>query len=491
MPRLTHALRTVTLFTVLAPLGACAARAQRTAPLPPAPSEAPEPPRIWPGQSFVFTSGAADRGYLGVTPDYASGPADTLGILLEDVEDGLAAHKAGIRRGDRLVSIDGIDLRVEPGDIGDRAAEALPESRLRRVLTRKEAGDTVTVVVYSGGRKDTKQVVLSESPMARTLTAFRTANTRRVLGLSFSQRGSMRDTAGLLIISISSGGAADKAGLNEGDRIVSIDGIDLRVPSSDAGTSDGVEARISRLRRALDAAKDSQPVRFEVLTDGRRRTVTATPTAASGFTFSTANLENMANDVRATVRANIAMSGERAEIARARAEASREQARMQREMVQGQREMQRELAQGEREMQRELAQGEREMQRELQRGRRFDLRLDDDNDGRRREDARGAVRGTIRGRTDGATLVLSGLSLAAVDRDFAQQFGKGSEDGALVVRTRREWEPIRTGDVILSVDGRSVRDGNSLDISFDRSRDQRLEILRGGRKETITLPATR
>jgi S1-C subfamily serine protease len=98
---------------------------------------------------------------------------------------------------------------------------------------------------------------------------------------------------------------------------------------------------------------------------------------------------------------------------------------------------------------------------------------------------------TIRGRTDGATLVLSGLSLAAVDRDFAQQFGRGSEDGALVVRTRGEWEPIRTGDVILSVDGRSVRDGNSLDISFDRGRDQRLEILRNGRKETITLPANR
>ena len=99
--------------------------------------------------------------------------------------------------------------------------------------------------------------------------------------------------------------------------------------------------------------------------------------------------------------------------------------------------------------------------------------------------------GTIRGRTDDATLMLSGLSLAAVDRDFAQQFGRGSEDGALVVRTRRDWEPIRTGDVILAVEGRPVRDGNSLDITFDRRREQRLEILRNGKKETITLPPSR
>ena len=97
----------------------------------------------------------------------------------------------------------------------------------------------------------------------------------------------------------------------------------------------------------------------------------------------------------------------------------------------------------------------------------------------------------MRGRTDGATLVLGGLSLASVDRDFAQQFGRGSEEGALVVRSRRDWEPLKAGDVILSVEGRSVRDGNGLDISFDRGRDQRVEILRNGKKETITLPAAR
>ena len=103
----------------------------------------------------------------------------------------------------------------------------------------------------------------------------------------------------------------------------------------------------------------------------------------------------------------------------------------------------------------------------------------------------GRVRGTIRGRTDGATLVMSGLSLALVDRDFAQQFGAGSENGALVVRTRSEWDPIRTGDVILSVDGRSVRHGDTLDISFDRRREQRVEVIRRGKRETLMLQPSR
>jgi S1-C subfamily serine protease len=410
-----------------------------------------------------------DGAYLGITPHYVSGAADTLGLLVQDVEEGMAADKAGIRRGDRLVSIDDVDLRVDPNDLGDSAGEVLPESRLRRFLSRKRAGDAASVVVYADGRTETKRVLLSESPLARTFGAMRERTGRRVLGVSFSQRGSMRDTAGLLITDISSGGAADRAGLSEGDRVISVDGVDLRVSAADAGSSEGVEARISRLRRALDAAKDSQPVRVEVLSDGRRRTVSLTPTLESGFVFTTSGLEGLANDLRASVRTNFDWSGERGEAMRAQAELLRSQAGMQRELAR---------------TQRDAARAQRDGARMSLEGMNGSWRRDNGEEQSR-------VRGTIRGRTNDATLMLDGLSLAAVDRDFAQQFGRGSEDGALVVRTRGEWDPIRTGDVILTVEGRSVRDGDSLDLSFDRRRDQRLEILRNGRKETITLPAAR
>lgn len=474
MTTLTLAFRTAAMIGLLTPSAAVAVLAQPVPPRPAAAPESPEspgPPRRWPGATiYMNRSGVnGDGAYLGITPHYASGPADTLGLLVQDVEAGMAAEKAGIKRNDRLVSIDGVDLRVDPADLGDTAAEVLPESRLRRFLSRKKAGDTAAVVVYGDGRKETKRVVLSESPMARTLGAMRQWAGRRVLGLSFSQRGSMRDTAGLLITGITTGGAADKAGLTEGDRIVSIDGIDLRVASGDAGSSEGVEARVSRLRRALDAAKDSQPVRLDILTDGRRRTLSVTPMRESGFAFTTSRLAGMADEIRASVRTDFDMSGQRTELARARAEVGRAQAEIQREMARAQS---------------QNARADREEFR-TRSGEMYGLRSRDNGDGPSR------VSGTIRGRTDDATITLSGLSLAVVDRDFAQQFGRGSEAGALVLRTRREWDPIRTGDVILKVEGSSVRDGNSLDITFDRRREQRIEILRNGKRETITLPATR
>ena len=417
--------RSVVLAVFLAPLAVVSALAQSVAPLPPLP---PEPP-LAPMAAYFTGSGFANRAYLGITPRGSSGASDTLGLLVDDVETGRAADKAGIRRGSRLVSVDDVDLRVEPRDLGDAAAGSLPESRLRRVLSRKRAGDTVTIVVLTDGRKDTRRVVLAESPFAASMRAMTTG--RRVLGIAFAERGSIRDTAGLLIVSVSSGGAADKAGLNEGDRIVSVDGVDLRVPVADAGNSDGVSARVSRFRRALDAARDSQPVKLDVLSDSRRRTISVVPAIERGFAFSTNGFEGMAAGIRASVR--------------------------------------------------------RDLDRSLDR---HDERDDWSDRGWGNDDTR-LRGGTMRGRTDGATLTIGGLSLATVDRDFAQRFGPGSESGALVVRVRGDWDPLKPGDVLLTIEGRSVRDGTSLDLTVDRRRDQRLEILRNGKKETITLPAAR
>ncbi len=493
MTTLSHAARTAVLVGALAPLGALTLSAQ-VAPRAPRAPEMPAPG--YPAGVYIAAAGLgiANRGILGISLRTSSGAADTLGLLVDDVEDGLPADKAGITRGSRLVSADGVDLRLDPRDLDDSAAEALPETRLRRLIGRKAPGDTIALVVLSDGRKETRRVVLAESPMARTLRGLSTG--RRVLGLGFAQRGSMRDTAGLLIVSISTGGAADKAGLIEGDRIVSIDGVDLRIPASDAGSPDAVDARISRLRRALDAARDSTPVRLEVLSEGRRRTLSVVPSNERGFTFSTAGFQGMADDIRASVRANMQQFGERSEAASARAEAQREMTQMQREQAREIRERAREQAEAQRERAQEQGERVREQAREQARMQRDEMRRDgdsrdawsrddDDDDGPR------GVRGTVRGRTDGATLSLSGLSLAIVDRDFAQQFGRGSEDGALVVRTRDSWDPIKVGDVILKIDGRGVRDGNGLDVSFDRGRDQRIEILRNGRRETITLRAAR
>ena len=470
MPTASSIRRAAAICGVVVPLSAVALTAQNpTAPAAPQPPESVE--RVWAAARTIFngvTLSIANRGYLGITPRNSSGPADTLGLLVSEVEDGMPASKAGIARGARLASIDGVDLRVDPRDLGDYAGEALPENRLRRTLERKQPGDTVTLVVLTDGKRETRRVVLGESAMGATMRAMRSG--RRVLGVSFSERGSMRDTSGLMIVSVAQGGAADSAGLFEGDRVASINGVDLRVAVSDAGESEAATARVSRFRRTMNAAPDSQPVRLEVISEGKRRTVSVMPKRERGWSFDTDWMQGPGG------RVSVNMDGEMRG-----SESIREFADTQRQLAG---------------TQREVARSRANVQREMAR-----IRIDDqrdrmtfmEGDGERSRDgaARSRMRGIIHGQTDGATLVLSGLSLAAVDRDFAQQFGKGSESGALVVRSRDEWAPLKAGDVILTVEGRGVRDGAALDITFDRGQAQRVEILRNGRKETVTLPSAR
>ncbi len=463
--------RATTLALLLAPifatLSASPAHAQQDRPVQPARPARPDTSyreSRYPGRTIYFntnTFGRLPNAVLGVTPRVGESAADTLGLLIDDVGADTPAANAGITSGSRIVSVDGIDLRLDARDVGDDVAESLPERRLRRQLGRKEAGDTVTLVVLNNGRRETKSVVLAESAMARNMRTMREG--RRVLGVSFSQRGSMRDTAGLIITSITSGGAADKAGLNEGDRLISIDGIDLRVPSADADTPEGVEARVSRMRRQLDAVKDSQPVRLEVLSDGRRRTVSVTPTRERGWSFNTADMSNIAENIRVNVGNTFNDPQVRRDMLRARADVAR-----------GMTEMRRGLSRA--------AVTVNDHAGGMSTGYSTEMRNDADDR---------APRGRISGRTDGATLQLGGLSLAAVDKDFAQQLGSGSAEGALVIRTRGDWAPLKAGDVILAVETRRIRNGNELDVQFDRSRDQRVEIIRGRRMQIIVIPAVR
>lgn len=454
-------------------------------------SREPRPPA--PGRAIVLSGAASGRGaMLGVTPRASTGAADTLGLLIEDVDENMPAARAGIRRGSRLVSIDGVNLRLDPADIGNGAAERIPEGRLRRLLADKAPGDPVTVVSLTDGRRETTQVTLAESPMARTI---RTATTpfagRRVLGLGFATRGSARDTAGLLITSITIGSAAEQAGLSEGDRLVSINGVDLRVPAADAGTPEATDARVARLRRTIESARDSEPVRLDVLSDGRIRSMSVTPTRERGWSFNSADMAALSGTLEATMRVGVdlaeatrAASIARAEVSRTRAQLQRDRASIERDAASVERDVaseERDRADAERnqvDVEFNVATTQLEMAGTALRDLAFPPHPPE-------------APTALRGRTDGATLSLAGITLAVVDRDFARQFGRGAEDGALVVRIRRDWDPIRAGDVLLSIDGRPVRTGDTLDVTIDRTRAMRVELLRNGRRQTITLPPSR
>jgi putative serine protease PepD len=96
-------------------------------------------PRLKRGERVV-------RPYLGMT----SGPANGAGARVESVEPGGPAADAGLRRGDRIVSIDGRRVR-EPGDVSGS-------------LDGRRPGDRVTVVVERGGQRRPIEVTLGRRP---------------------------------------------------------------------------------------------------------------------------------------------------------------------------------------------------------------------------------------------------------------------------------------------------------------------------------------
>jgi len=103
---------------------------------------------------------------------------------------------------------------------------------------------------------------------------------RPVIGIATTS-GSKRDTLGLLVTEVTTGGPADKAGLEEGDRLQSVNGVSLRIAAADAGDRETQGLMVRRLVRTIEKLKAGDAVDLSVYTDGRTRTVKITTVKAS------------------------------------------------------------------------------------------------------------------------------------------------------------------------------------------------------------------
>ncbi len=92
------------------------------------------------------------RAALGLQLSPTGTARDTLGVFVSSVTPKGPAETAGIIEGDRIVSINGVDLRVAPGDVEDGYASGLPSHRLQREVAKLTPGSRVSIRVYSGGR---------------------------------------------------------------------------------------------------------------------------------------------------------------------------------------------------------------------------------------------------------------------------------------------------------------------------------------------------
>jgi hypothetical protein len=97
-------------------------------------------------------SAAMRRAALGMQLSATGSVRDTLGVFVTRVTPKGPAENAGIVEGDRIVSINGVDLRISSADVDDNYTNALPSHRLTREVGKLTPGSRVNLRVYSGGR---------------------------------------------------------------------------------------------------------------------------------------------------------------------------------------------------------------------------------------------------------------------------------------------------------------------------------------------------
>ncbi len=168
--------------------------------------------------------GKVKRGWLGVyvqpiTPEIAEayGLKGTEGALVADVQADSPAVKAGLLRGDVILSLDGVPVKTHQDLVFG----------IRRHL----AGDTVVLDVVRKGKAETIRVQLQEIPGAEEAAEEAPSDLEGKLGLSVNpvteelrRRYSLAENEGVVIIKVEGGSPSERLGLKAGDLILEVNG---------------------------------------------------------------------------------------------------------------------------------------------------------------------------------------------------------------------------------------------------------------------------
>ena len=123
---------------------------------------------------YRMDSTMAKRAALGLELRTTGTKRDTLGVFVEAVTPKGPAENAGIIEGDRIASINGVDLRTPAADTEDSYTGGLGAHRLSREVQKLTPGARVSLRVYSGGRfRDVQVTAGKASDLVRLGNQFR------------------------------------------------------------------------------------------------------------------------------------------------------------------------------------------------------------------------------------------------------------------------------------------------------------------------------
>jgi serine protease Do len=179
------------------------------------------------------TDGKVVRGRLGVmiqnvTPDLAASLrlSEVGGALINSVEDGGAAARAGLKQGDVIVAINGEKI-ADNNALRNRIAGTRPGTRISVDIVRDGKPQTVQATVDQLDAKDAARAARgdrgsSEGGYGMTLESL-TPESARALGV--------RQREAVVVTDLDPDGAAAASGLQVDDVILQVDGQAVRTPA--------------------------------------------------------------------------------------------------------------------------------------------------------------------------------------------------------------------------------------------------------------------
>jgi S1-C subfamily serine protease len=239
------------------------------------PSRARTTIRTSPYGAVVALAGDADRLVLGLSTS-SGGMRDTLGLLISAITPESPAEKAGLEEGNRITAINSMSLKLNAADAGDPDMAGVLGRRFQRELDKMKAGEAVTLRVYANGQnKEVKLTPVRADELRPMRGAARARmDERPTIGASLGGFASPRDTLGVFVVAVAEDGPLAKAGIFEGSRIASINGVDLRVPAADVGDDFMTSSRVRRLTREVEKLAPGANAELRVYSGGQTRTVT-------------------------------------------------------------------------------------------------------------------------------------------------------------------------------------------------------------------------
>lgn len=318
----------------------------------------------------------------------------------------------------------------------------------------------------------------SRRPATATAAEPDAPDARGLLGVTLGTSGTDRDTLGLLVTQVLRDGPADRAGVDEGNRLAEIDGVSLRLDPVDIGRSNATEAIMRRLARTLRGLQGGEQATLRVFGAGKFRNVTV----QLGNSTASPNGQTIAivpamPSTPAPAPVVVAVTGG-SDAARSTTVAGALQT-----LTDLQAQLRR-LAEdeGSSALADSLMQSARDLgaiQRRLRTAQIDQRRRTDEPMMMDRSPSR-------RGSSTSSNNEVQGLSLSPVSDDLSDYFGDGSDRGLLVLQADASWSPIRNGDVILSVDGAPVSPSRLREARESRQ-PVRVDLLRRRRQMTVTL----